>query len=72
MICSWAENLSEDEVPPEWMWCFDDLLKSWFEDVKKRREKKFDSSDNSVEWEETELDDNDLATEYRRNMGLTF
>lgn len=33
-VLDWHENLSSDDIPPEWMWPFDDLLEEWFEDVK--------------------------------------
>lgn len=40
-ILSWQENLTEDEVPPRWMWHLDWELDAWFLDVKKRRDERF-------------------------------
>jgi hypothetical protein len=36
-ILSWYENLAEDDIPPEWMWGFDDLLEEWFDDIRAAR-----------------------------------
>lgn len=36
-ILDWYENLMEKDIPPEWMWGFDDLLNDWFEEVKAKR-----------------------------------
>ena len=36
-IVSWQDNLMEGEMPPEWMWLFEEKLSSWFEDVKSKR-----------------------------------
>lgn len=36
-ILDWYENLMEKDIPPEWMWSFDDLLNDWFDEVKERR-----------------------------------
>lgn len=40
-ILDWHENLTEDEIPPEWMWPLDHELVGWFEEVKRNREAKF-------------------------------
>jgi hypothetical protein len=32
--------MSED-MPPEWMWPFDDPLEEWFEEVDRRRKDRF-------------------------------
>lgn len=52
-ILDWYENLQSDEMPPEWMWPFDEELELWFEEVERKREEKYggegDSSDASSE-----------------------
>ena len=48
-IVSWQENLMDDEMPPRWMWPFEEKLSSWFEDVKSKRnggESNSDSGEN--------------------------
>lgn len=40
-VLSWQENLSSDEMPPSWMWPFDEELELWFEDVERLREEKY-------------------------------
>ena len=36
-ILDWQENLTGDEQPPEWMWCYEDELLTWFEEVSRSR-----------------------------------
>ena len=36
-ILDWHENMVEDDIPPEWMWTFDEALNEWFEDLKASR-----------------------------------
>lgn len=36
-VLHWQENLSTDEMPPEWMWPFNDALDEWFDEVDARR-----------------------------------
>lgn len=47
MIMDWQENLSEDEMPPEWMWPIQDALNSWFEKVKEDRAQKYGKNTSS-------------------------
>lgn len=44
-IMSWMENLQRDEIPPEWMWPFDDELEIWFENVDREREARYSGGD---------------------------
>ena len=37
-ILNWQQNLISDEMPPAWMWPFDDELVDWFEAVEAKRE----------------------------------
>ncbi len=63
-ILDWQENLTEDEMPPHWMWIFEDELKIWFEEVEAKRKDKYgggdDSGDSSVP-----MMTNDLAKDRR-------
>lgn len=36
-ILDWHENLSSDEIPPEWMWPFDKRLSEHFDEIKEAR-----------------------------------
>lgn len=46
-ILSWYENLSADEIPPQWMWTLDHELEDWFFEVDLHRQGKFtDGEDN--------------------------
>lgn len=37
-VLDWHENLSPEEIPPEWMWSHPDALNEWFDDVKANRD----------------------------------
>lgn len=57
-ILDWHENLPGDEIPPSWMWAFEEELEIWFDEVEaKRKEKYGDSSskDESVPMMNNEL-----------------
>lgn len=60
-ILEWQENLSEDEMPPEWMWPIEDALTSWFEKVKEDREKKYGSKSTSSGDESAAMMQNEYA-----------
>ena len=45
-ILGWFENLSEEEIPPGWMWPFPDELEEWFDEVKELRRQKNDRGGN--------------------------
>jgi hypothetical protein len=57
-VLSWQEVLTEDEMPPEWMWPFDEELESWFEDVERKRKERYgnrgDDADSSGPMTENE------------------
>jgi hypothetical protein len=57
----WQENLQSEELPPEWMWPYDDDLELWFEEVDRRRREKFGGSDADASSEGM------LANEYARD-----
>lgn len=40
-VLSWQENLMSEEVPPPWMWPFEDELELWFEEVDRKRKERF-------------------------------
>lgn len=48
-ICGWQENLTEDEMPPDWMWSFEDLLEPWFEEVDEKRKARFGGNDRDTD-----------------------
>lgn len=45
-ILNWQENLVDDEVPPKWMWLFEDELEKWFKEVDRARKEKFGRGDD--------------------------
>jgi hypothetical protein len=73
-IMNWQENLPKDEMPPRWLWRSDAGLAEWFEEVDRRRESKYNGSDNNdigKDWEPAEkYEDFSDAREARRMMGL--
>lgn len=62
MILGWQENLPSDDMPPSWMWPFDDPLERWFDDLKAKREMGLPDTDS--DGEETMMS-NELASRYR-------
>ena len=42
-ILNWQENLGSEDMPPEWMWTVDDELEIWFDEVKARREERYNA-----------------------------
>lgn len=38
---NWFENLSSEDMPPTWMWPYDDELSTWFEGVEERRKDRY-------------------------------
>jgi len=59
-VLDWHENLREKEIPPEWMWTFDEEINDWFEEVKAEREREFSSPT------EGEGDEGMLQNEYAK------
>lgn len=49
----------EDDIPPEWMWPFEDELSEWFDEVRAARENP--SSSPKEDREEVPLMENELA-----------
>jgi hypothetical protein len=59
-VNGWQENLGSDEIPPEWMWPFEDRLTEWFEHVEAVREEKYGGGDGT---ESVPMMSNQLARE---------
>lgn len=57
-VLDWTENLSSDELPPAWMWPFDEELRLWFEEVERKREEKFGTGESG---DESDMQTNELA-----------
>lgn len=64
MILDWKENLTEEEMPPSWMWHLDEELAPWMEDVHRARQEKFGSNDSSRET--ADMMSNELARDRRK------
>lgn len=62
-VMSWYENLPGDEIPPGWMWPFEDELDIWFAAVKKKNDEKYgrDSGDE----ESSEMMENEFAERFK-------
>jgi hypothetical protein len=59
-ILDWQQNLQLEEIPPVWMWPFEEELEIWFDEVEEKRKDKYgggggDSSDESVPMMSNEL-----------------
>lgn len=52
-VLQWRENLVSEEMPPEWMWIFDNELEIHFQEVDRARKAKYGiSDDEDYEYEE--------------------
>jgi len=47
-ICDWQENLTSDEMPPRWMWPFNEELEVYFEAVDRKRKEKYGIEDDDT------------------------
>lgn len=65
-IINWQENLPKEEIPPEWMWCFDDELEQWFENVKAEREKKYNTGNSKTDYDKPGFMQNEFAAKFSR------
>jgi hypothetical protein len=39
-ILDWHDNMVSEEIPPQWMWPFEDELKIWFQQVEEKRDER--------------------------------
>lgn len=57
-ILGWQENLTKEDMPPEWMWPLTDELEEWFDEVSRRMEERYgtgDYRDDAPDMEQNEL-----------------
>lgn len=66
-VISWQENLLNDEMPPEWMWPFDEELEGWFDEVERKRNERYGGSggDGDVTPARSQMTDNEYAKALR-------
>lgn len=64
-IIHWQENLTQDEMPPEWMWSVDHELQIWFERVQDDRDERY-GGPRRADRDEVPMMSNELAKEMRR------
>lgn len=65
VILSWRENLTEDEMPPSWMWHLDDELGRHFDKVRAKR-RSLGSDDDEDDVPEGSMT---VRNEYARGRG---
>jgi hypothetical protein len=65
VILGWQENLTNEEIPPEWMWSLDDELEEWFDEVGAARRERLGQPAPSRRDEEVPMMSNDLAAAKR-------
>lgn len=46
-VLDWQENLSSEEMPPEWMWPLDDEIVQWMDRVVEERKERFGGGGSS-------------------------
>jgi hypothetical protein len=57
---SWQSNLTSEEIPPRWMWPFNDEMEEWFEEVDFQRKQKYGGGDSSGDQWAEDMDSNAL------------
>lgn len=68
-VLSWQENLTDEEMPPRWMWHLDWELEAHFTTVKRKRDERFginSSSEDSSSENEDLWEDNSLASRFKK------
>ncbi len=60
-VLDWQENLSGDEMPPEWMWPLDAEIVEWMERVSSDRRDKYGGGDDDDDRTAVPLMKNELA-----------
>lgn len=60
----WQDGLTEEEMPPEWMWPLDDEIAPWFENVVAKRKERFGRDDDDDE--RPGMMENELVRERRQ------
>jgi hypothetical protein len=61
-ILDWYQNLTSDEIPPSWMWPFDDLVSEWLDDVLDARRSGTTLDRDETDWDS--MDQNELSPRY--------
>lgn len=61
---SWMKNLSEDEIPPVWMWHIDSEIEVWFEHVDFLRKSKYGMSGDDFD-DDGSMEENELAKMFK-------
>lgn len=61
-ILDWFENMMPDEVPPEWMWPFDDELNDWFDEIREARKARYSGGGDDAD-DDTGMMVNDISRE---------
>lgn len=64
-VLSWQENLTEDEMPPVYMWPFEEALELHFERVDRARKDKYGSGSGDEDDGGTPMMSNELAEKVR-------
>lgn len=67
-ILTWQENLTREEMPPEWMWSVEHELTAWFQRIDEERNEKYGGGDSAPE-STTPMMTNELADEMKKNRG---
>ena len=62
-IVTWQENLQSEDMPPPWMWPFDEELVDWFEAVEAKHEAE---AGGGGAHEVADMTQNEYAMDYKR------
>ena len=62
-VINWRENMSKEEVPPEWMWPFNEELDEWFDEVEFQRSQKYGGGSDA---DDADMDRNEYAKDLEK------
>jgi len=48
-ILNWQESVLSEDMPPSWMWPFEEELEVWFDEVHRKQEEKYGGGGSSDE-----------------------
>lgn len=68
-VLDWFENLTTEDIPPEWMWPFSDEITIWFDDIKQKKADEISAGDTGDTVAPMEKNEHPMADKLRALRG---
>lgn len=65
-VLYWQENLTEEEMPPAWMWPFSSETEPWFDRIRAERQERYGIGRGEARVDAPNMEENELARPRRR------